>query len=235
MKLRSRFLPIAAVAALALAACDAGDDAADPGIEDTETGADTATDEGADETDTGADDEAAGEEAAGDDAAGDEAAGDTTDEVQGDAAGEIELQIASSDLGDHVVDGEGRTLYVSTNDEEGVANCLNDCAQIWQPLLVDGEPAAGEGVDEALLGTLEREDSGETQVTYDGWPLYTFVSDAEAGDVRGQGINGTWWVVAAEGGPLEEGGAQSEPGDADADGQADEADAEGEDEGDEDA
>ena len=51
MKLRSRFLPVAAAAALALAACDADEDVAEPGVEDTETGADTGATAEPDEAD----------------------------------------------------------------------------------------------------------------------------------------------------------------------------------------
>lgn len=212
MKLRSRFLPVAAAAALALAACDATDDVADPGIEDTEVDPDTtdpdATDP-ADDTDPGATEDT------------------DADATDGTAAGAVELQLADSDLGEHLVDADGRTLYVSSNDEDGVANCLNDCAMIWQPVLVDGEATVADGLDESLVGTTERDDDSGTQVTYDGAPLYYFVSDSEAGDARGHGVNGTWWAVAADG-PIEEGGAQSEPGDADVSDDAGEAD-EGED------
>ncbi|MFA9446958.1 hypothetical protein [Egicoccus sp. AB-alg6-2] len=215
MKLRSRFLPVAAVAALALAACDAGDDAQDPGIEDTET--ETGTDDT--DLDTEADADTADADTADDDATDDDATdegaeGATADEGA-DGAGAVELGVASSDIGDHLVDGEGRTLYLSTNDEDGTSNCLNDCAQVWQPLLVDGQPTVSGDLDESLLGTTDRGDGTGTQVTYDGAPLYHFISDADQGDVRGQGLNGTWWAVAPEGGPVEEGGAQSEPGDAD--------------------
>ena len=219
MKLRSRFLPAAAAAALVLAACDADEDVAEPGVEDTETGADT---DGAT-----ADDAAA-------DGAGD-ADADGPDDADA-AGGAVELQVGDSDLGDHVVDGEGRTLYASTDDEDGVSNCVGDCAQVWQPLLANGEPTAGEGIDETLLGTTDREDGG-IQVTYDGRPLYTFVADGDPGATRGQGIAGTWWVVGVDGAPLEEGGAQAPTTDGagDADG-ADDADGAGDaDDADEDA
>ena len=37
------------------------------------------------------------------------------------------------------------------------------------------------------------------QVAYDGRPVYYFVGDAAAGDVNGQGLNGVWYVAAADG------------------------------------
>ncbi|GGI09233.1 COG4315 family predicted lipoprotein [Egicoccus halophilus] len=213
MKLRSRVLPAAAAAALLLAACDAGDDAQDPGVEDTDTGATEDTDDGG---------------ILDDDLTGDDTLGEDTAEEQAldpeDA--EVQLDVVSSELGDHVVDAEGRSLYVSSDDEEGVSNCLNDCAQIWPPVLVDGEPTAIGELDETLLGTTERDDDTGTQVTYNGWPLYWFVSDAEPGDTRGQGVNGTWWLIGGDGEPIAEGGIQDEPGDADA-GTDEDTDAEG--------
>src|SRR5690606_25589637 len=39
-------------------------------------------------------------------------------------------------------------------------------------------------------------------VTYDGWPLYTFTGDAEAGETNGQGLNDVWFVVAPDGTPV---------------------------------
>jgi predicted lipoprotein with Yx(FWY)xxD motif len=51
------------------------------------------------------------------------------------------------------------------------------------------------------LGTTTRDD-GSMQVTYNGHPLYTYVSDTSAGATNGQGVNlngGLWWVVSPGG------------------------------------
>lgn len=101
-------------------------------------------------------------------------------------------------LGDHLVDGDGRTLYLFTNDADGQSACYDACAEAWPPLLADGDVAVGDGVDAALVGTTERTD-GTTQVTYGGWPLYTFAADANAGDATGQARNDVWFVVAPDG------------------------------------
>jgi predicted lipoprotein with Yx(FWY)xxD motif len=39
------------------------------------------------------------------------------------------------------------------------------------------------------FGTIYRED-GLAQTTYRGWPLYTFVNDYKAGDIKGEGRDG---------------------------------------------
>ena len=58
-----------------------------------------------------------------------------------------------------------------------------------------GPATAGEGADEAMLGTAARPDDGSEQATYNGWPLYYFAQDAAPGDTNGQGIGENWWVV----------------------------------------
>ncbi len=114
-----------------------------------------------------------------------------------------DLMVADSPLGEHLVSADGLTLYLFTEDEPGVSNCVDECVAAWPVLSPAGEDAvAGDGVDEGLLGTIERED-GATQVTYDDWPLYFFAEDGAAGDVEGQGVNDVWWVVDPAGEPIE--------------------------------
>jgi predicted lipoprotein with Yx(FWY)xxD motif len=101
------------------------------------------------------------------------------------------------ELGDILVDGEGRTIYIFDNDEEGVSNCSGGCLAAWPPVLTDGDPEAGAGVT-AELGTITRTD-GTTQVTVNGFPAYYFASDAAAGDTTGHGRNNVWWVFGVDG------------------------------------
>jgi Secreted repeat of unknown function len=56
-------------------------------------------------------------------------------------------------------------------------------------------------VTASLLGTVRNPD-GSTQVTYNHWPLYTFVGDSGPGMARGQGnltSGGYWWVLGPNG------------------------------------
>jgi predicted lipoprotein with Yx(FWY)xxD motif len=108
---------------------------------------------------------------------------------------------ASTSLGTVLVDGKGMTLYMFDPDNKAASTCYGDCAVAWPPLVVDGAPSAGAGADGSMLGTTTRDD-GSTQVTYAGWPLYTFVKDTAPGDVTGQGVGGTWWVMTADGAPV---------------------------------
>ena len=116
---------------------------------------------------------------------------------------ETTVTTANSDLGTILVDGEGLTLYRFDNDTDGESTCYDDCEANWPPLLAEGEPTAAEGADEALLGTVERQD-GSTQVTYDGQPLYYFAADQAPGDVNGQAVGDVWWAVAPDGSAIQE-------------------------------
>lgn len=133
--------------------------------------------------------------ARGDDGTADDAADD-----EGAAAATVAL--GSTDLGEVLVGPDGMTLHLYDPDAQGASTCYDQCAQAWPPLLADdGAPAAGDGVDAALLGTTERTDGG-VQVTYDGWPLYYWAQDDAPGDATGQGVNDVWWVLDASGEPI---------------------------------
>ena len=117
------------------------------------------------------------------------------------AAAVVELR--GSRLGQMLVDGQGRSLYLFEADQAGMSACNAACASAWPPYLSDGAPKAGNGVAGGQLGTTVRaDDGGGTQVTYHGHPLYYYVGDSEPGDTAGQGLNqfgAKWYVVAASG------------------------------------
>jgi predicted lipoprotein with Yx(FWY)xxD motif len=112
------------------------------------------------------------------------------------AAAGASVVVASTDLGDILQDGDGRTLYLFNPDAQGDPTCYDDCADAW-PALTE-EVSAGDGADGSLLSTATRTDGG-VQVTYNGWPLYYFSGDVAPGDTNGQGLNEVWWVVDATG------------------------------------
>jgi predicted lipoprotein with Yx(FWY)xxD motif len=117
-----------------------------------------------------------------------------------DAADDAEasaVAVTSSSLGEILVDGEGKTLYLFLSDEQGgPSTCSGDCEETWPPLA--GPAAAAEGADEALLSTVERE-GGTQQATYNGWPLYYFAADTAAGNTNGQGVGDVWFALDARG------------------------------------
>jgi len=88
---------------------------------------------------------------------------------------------------------DGYTVYTFDDDEAGISNCIEACAQTWPPLPASGEPTGGEGVA-VTLATIDRPD-GTTQVSYNDQPLYLYSGDANPGDQNGDGLNGVWHVV----------------------------------------
>ena len=183
---RSRIVGAALVAVALLAAACSDDD--EP----------TATDGGASET-TAADETTAEDDAAGAYGAASE---DGTEGSEASVPGaEPTIAVAESELGPILVDGQGTTLYLFTSDTQGEpSTCTEGCAATWPALT--GTVAAGEGVDESLIGTVADAD-GTEQATYDGWPLYYYAQDSGPGDTNGQGVGGVWWVLDAEGDAVE--------------------------------
>ena len=119
--------------------------------------------------------------------------------VQGETAqGAVRVEVAQSSLGPILADQNGRTLYAFTNDKGGTSSCTGQCIATW-PALVSRKPVdAGAGTDKALVARTTRAE-GTEQATYGDWPLYYYVGDVGPGDVDGQGVDGVWFVVGADG------------------------------------
>jgi predicted lipoprotein with Yx(FWY)xxD motif len=114
------------------------------------------------------------------------------------------VHVAKAAVGKVLVTASGMTLYVFGPDAHKVPKCTGSCAAVWPPLLVRNKPIAGPGVKKSLLGTV-RTKAGKLQVTYDHWPLYTFVEDTAPGQAHGENVRsfgGKWSTIAATGNPL---------------------------------
>ena len=119
----------------------------------------------------------------------------------GTKTGAARVNVATSRLGRILVDSKGITLYDFPPDRGTTSVCYGACAALWPPLITKGKPIAGPGVRASLLGTTKRKD-GKLEVTYNGHPLYYFVSDRKPGQTTGQGVNqfgGPWWVISPAG------------------------------------
>jgi predicted lipoprotein with Yx(FWY)xxD motif len=174
----TRIVPLLAVATLGIAACGS-DDSSDAATTDAPAAsavpADTA--EVAPEATTPAASTPAGTDA-------------------GTPAGAAGLQLINTEFGSVLADGDGFTLYVFTPDAQGDSTCYDECAANW-PFAAEVSDV-GDGLDASLLGTTERT-TGETQATYNGWPLYTFGGDPGPGLTNGQGVGDVWYVIDATG------------------------------------
>ncbi|MET9832643.1 SCO0930 family lipoprotein [Streptomyces sp. NPDC006385] len=114
------------------------------------------------------------------------------------SAGELSVS-TNQELGEVLTDSAGLTLYRFDKDtaEPPKSSCDGDCAKKWPPVPAD-DATAGAGVDEALIGSVTRSD-GTKQLTIGGWPAYRFAQDVSAGEVKGQGVGGTWYALAPDG------------------------------------
>jgi predicted lipoprotein with Yx(FWY)xxD motif len=112
-------------------------------------------------------------------------------------------------VGTVLVNGQGQTLYMLTSEKGGKVTCTqaNGCTKAWpETLLTNGATTAKAGsvVQSSLLGTL-KDASGNLEVTYNHWRLYTFSGDSGPGVAKGQGLTsfgGTWYVLSGSGNPV---------------------------------
>ena len=108
------------------------------------------------------------------------------------------VRVGHTNLGNVLVDGQGRTLYTFSKDTGAMSSCNGACASLWPPVTTAGSPKAGAGVSAAKLGTSKRAD-GSMQVTWAGHPVYRYSGDSQAGQTGGQGLNafgGVWYAVS---------------------------------------
>ena len=110
------------------------------------------------------------------------------------------ITVRNSEFGEMLFDSRRQAIYVFENDRRRRTVCYGECARAWPPVVTEGEPVAGRGVDDDLLGTIRRRD-GARQLTYAGRPLYYYANE-KRGEVRCHNVNlngGFWWVVGADG------------------------------------
>jgi predicted lipoprotein with Yx(FWY)xxD motif len=111
------------------------------------------------------------------------------------------VDVATSGLGQILVDSQGRTLYLFAKDMGTQSECTGACASAWPPLRATGKPTVGSGANASLVGTTMRSD-GNTQVTYGGHPVYLFSGDQNPGDTNGEGLvayGASWYAVSPTG------------------------------------
>lgn len=101
-------------------------------------------------------------------------------------------------LGTVLVNSKGLTLYMFKPDHQKRVTCKRGCAVVWPPLKVKlgQRPTAGGAAKKKLLGLDGR------VVTYNHWPLYTYIRDRKPGQATGQAKNlngGLWYVLSPSG------------------------------------
>ena len=105
--------------------------------------------------------------------------------------------LENEEVGEYLADSDGMALYYFKNDEPGKSNASGDVLESW-PAFTAEEFEVPTGFDEDDFDTIEREDTGEEQVTYKEYPLYYFAKDKKNGDVNGEGVKEVWYIVNTE-------------------------------------
>jgi predicted lipoprotein with Yx(FWY)xxD motif len=110
---------------------------------------------------------------------------------------------SAAKVGQVLVDSKEMTLYYFEKDKKGGGKsaCSGSCASVWPPLTTTGAAKAMSGVQASMLSTIKRSD-GTTQVTYAGWPLYTFVEDKKPGEDNGtdsKAFGASWYPLHPNG------------------------------------
>lgn len=131
-----------------------------------------------------------------------ESTGTTSSSSGGTGAATIAVSDLGGDVGKVLVDSKGFTLYYFEKDKKGgKSTCYGACAGGWPPLATEGAPKGMGTVEASKLGTTKRSD-GTVQVTYAGWPLYTYVADKKPGEDNGTDVKAfgaSWYPLHANG------------------------------------
>jgi predicted lipoprotein with Yx(FWY)xxD motif len=110
------------------------------------------------------------------------------------------IRTMSTSKGTVLTDGQGRTLYWFARDTAAQSNCYGSCAAAWPPVTGTNADASSASLPHGF-GTIRRT-NGQSQLTYDGHPLYTYAGDTAAGQLNGNDIKasgGRWWAVTPAG------------------------------------
>ena len=109
------------------------------------------------------------------------------------------VSVADVDGTTVLVDADGRTLYSADVEDGGQIKCVDACTSFWEPVSASAAEVDEMSKDLDDLGVVDRPD-GETQLTYDDLPLYTFTEEG-AGELTGDGFTddfqGTHFVWSA--------------------------------------
>jgi predicted lipoprotein with Yx(FWY)xxD motif len=125
---------------------------------------------------------------------------DVAEPPQDSGSIELAITIAQGDqLADYLTDGEGRALYMFTDDvsDGDEAACVGDCALAFLPfdlaLESDPPPVFASGIDAHEITRMHRQD-GAWQARYKGYPLY-YRAGERAGELTADGLGGTWFAA----------------------------------------
>lgn len=115
------------------------------------------------------------------------------------------LKIGKSEkYGKILTDSRGRTLYMYTPDINYTSKCDDEpCSKTWPAYVIQSDRPIPSSEIEGMLGVIKRKD-GSYQVIYNGMPLYYYIEDKQPSDIKGQGVNGSWFIINPDTGPIKD-------------------------------
>ena len=122
-----------------------------------------------------------------------EARPSTNEQVSFPPVGTTVLIVEHTNLGWVMSKADGLVVYTYAKDSKnGAPTCTGSCASVWAP--VTGVPKAGPADTFPGSFGLVTGAGGKKQITYNGYPLYTYVGAAPL-STKGNGIGGVWHVI----------------------------------------
>lgn len=100
-----------------------------------------------------------------------------------EASGMVSVQQVAS-FGPLLEDSKGNTVYYDDQETGNTFKCTQTCLGFWYPV-----PASANPGNVAGLGTVQRSDNQQQQLTYQGRPLYTFQLDTAPGQRNGDNLS----------------------------------------------
>jgi predicted lipoprotein with Yx(FWY)xxD motif len=104
-----------------------------------------------------------------------------------------------------LTNSQGRTLYSANVEKGGRIMCKSGCVSFWKPVDASSSQAKAAAADLNLDLGVVRRPGGQSQLTFDGKPLYSFTEEGPD-QLTGNGFvddfHGTQftWTAAATGG-----------------------------------
>jgi predicted lipoprotein with Yx(FWY)xxD motif len=115
------------------------------------------------------------------------------DQVSFPPVGTTIMVVQKSAVGYVLAEANNQVVYTYAKDSKGGApTCTGSCAAAWPP--VTGVPKAGPADNFPGTFGVVKGAGGVTQITYNGYPLYTF-KGARPLSTAGNGLGGVWHVV----------------------------------------
>lgn len=111
---------------------------------------------------------------------------------------EVSIKTSTS-LGKYLADKNGHTLYFFANDSKGQSTCTGTCETNWTVFRDSNLVATqiGDGLNLSDFVTIVTSE-GKKQLTFRGWPLYTYTPSGTAeavGSTTGDGLFGLWFAA----------------------------------------